>query len=96
MNFIQKVWDWVVWSSANSDEVSTSVKGFLTFVITIVSVGAGVGHIQLPGELLTQVVDATIGAVQAIIAALSAVMFLAGIIRKLWRTVRGTNVAIQP
>lgn len=62
--------------------------------ITLFSFGAGLGHVSLPSELLTQVVDSVIVAVQAILGGFSAIAFAFGMIRKLILTFKGENKAI--
>ena len=91
---VDKIWDWLVWSSANPNQLSLTVKGMLTGIVTLITVGLGVAHIPLPGgatALLSQIVDATVTAVQAIAGAVSAIAVVVGIIRKLVETVKGTH-----
>lgn len=95
MKYIEKLWDFIVWSSADPDRLSLTTRGFLTGVVTIVSIGAGLQNVHLPSELLTSTVDSIIVAVQAIIGAVAAVATVGGLLRKIYLTWKGENLAIK-
>ncbi len=98
MKTLQKCWDWLVWSSANPNELSLTVKGALTGVITLTTVGLGIANIHIPANvpvLLNQIVDGSIVVMQAIAGLVSALAIVGGLIRKVYLTIRGENLAIQ-
>lgn len=94
-NFLNKIWVWLKFSSANPQEVSLTFKAALTAVLTALTVVLGFAHIQLPSDQLTAFMDAGVQLVQAVLLALASAMTVWGVLRKLWTTVRGTNAVIQ-
>lgn len=99
MRTIEKVWDWLVWSSADPEKLSLTVKGVLAGIGTLITVVIGVANVHLPEgapALLTQIVDATVLAVQAIAGAVSALAAVYGLARKLLITFKGWHWAFNP
>jgi hypothetical protein len=56
MKFITHAFEWIVYSSADAQSISLSVKGGLTLAATLLTIAAGMANIQLPSDLLTQLV----------------------------------------
>lgn len=82
-------------SSANAQEYSLTVKAILTGTVTWLSIVLGAGHIALPWDLVTQIVDSTVQLVQNLLVVVSTVTALAGLVRKLWKTIQGTNAVLK-
>lgn len=95
MKYLKYAWEWLITSSADPYKVSLSVKGFLVTVSSfIVPVIVLLGH-QVDNEQIQGVVDATAIVVQSFLALVGAIVFLVGLVRKLWRTFTGNNVGMS-
>lgn len=92
---MEKIWDWVTWSSKNADKVSLTLKGILTGAVTLAAWGFGLGHIEIPSDLSSAIVDGTVNVILALSGLLSAVSIVIGLIRKLALTFAGKNQAIR-
>lgn len=90
---MEKIWNWLVVSSADPNAYSLTIKGTLLGIATVLTMLAGFGHIQL-GDL-TPLVDGIVQAVQAFLALVSSVVFVVGLVRKIYRTANGTHLGIQ-
>ena len=84
---------WLVLSSANSSKWSLTLKGVLGTAVTVITMVAGLGHVQV-GDL-TPLVDSIIQAVQAVALAVTSIAGVVGLFRKIYRTVKGTHDAIH-
>lgn len=96
---VDKVWDWLVWSSADPNQLSLTVKGALTGVVTLITVGTGIAQIHLPDGvpmILSELVDGAVSVVQAVAGVVSALAVVAGLWRKLLITFRGWHWAFNP
>lgn len=89
-------WNWVVYSSANPSQISSTIKYFSGTVITLITVVFGIGHINFPTEGLTAIVDSLIQAVQLTVVALTAIGGFVSLLRKLYLTIRGENIKVAP
>lgn len=94
--YLVLAWNWLVWSSQDPTTVSLSVKAFLTAGVTYGTIAAGMAHISLPSDLLTQLVDAIVAIVQSALMLGSALLTVIGIIRKIKSTIDGTNKVFNP
>lgn len=92
---ILKFWNWIVTSSADANKTSLTVKGFLVGIIPAAMILLHIANINVGQEQLTGFIDAFSVVIQDALTLISAVMFLWGLIRKLSRTVDGTNAALQ-
>ena len=88
---MKKIFQWVVYSSKDPSKVALTVKTALTFAVTYGTVVAGFGHIVLPTEDLTTVVNAITTLVQQSLEVVSASMFIWGLGRKIYATVKGQH-----
>jgi hypothetical protein len=95
MKYIVSAWYWLVFSSTNPQRVSLTIKAFLTGLLTYSTVLAGFGHIQLPIDLLTQLVDGIVAFVQTALLCVSIAAGIVGLIRKIATTFSETNQVIQ-
>lgn len=90
---MQKIWNWLVISSADSTKTSLSVKAFLTGAVTIITMIAGLSHIQV-GDL-TPIIDPIIQVIQSTLAVVASIAFLIGIVRKLVLTYYGEHEGLK-
>ena len=88
-------WDWLVVSSVDPYKVSLALKGLLLTVVSfIVPVLALMGN-AIDNEQVQNVVDAIAAVVQAFLSLVGAIIFLYGLIRKVYLTIVGKNVGIS-
>jgi hypothetical protein len=95
MKYIVTAWYWLVFSSTNPERISLTVKAFLTGLLTYSTIVAGFGHVQLPIDLLTQLVDGIVAFVQAALLCVSIGAGIVGLTRKIATTFSDTNQVIQ-
>ncbi len=93
--YLKTAWIWLVYSSANPEKFSMSLKAGATALITYGTVAAGFAHVTLPFELLTQLFDTLIAGVQALLLLISLIVTAQGVWRKIASTVRGTNQVLN-
>lgn len=86
---------WLILSSKNPQAVSLSVKAGLVLLLTWLTTIAGLGHIQLPTEDLTNLIDTIVQITQLGLTLISAIYTAIGIVRKVWRTLQGLHVGIN-
>lgn len=86
---------WLILSSKNPQAVSLSVKAGLVLLLTWLTTIAGLGHIQLPTEDLTNLIDTIVQITQLGLMLISAIYTAIGIVRKVWRTLQGLHVGIN-
>lgn len=95
MKYLNYAWEWLVVSSADPYKVSLSVKGFLLTISSfIVPVVALLGH-TLDNEQVQNIVDAIAVTIQSFLAFVGSIVFLVGVIRKLYLTFTGNNVGMS-
>lgn len=88
---INEFWKWLVTSSADPQKMSLAVKGFLGTAATVVTVVLGFANVHIGPDVINQVVDVGVAIVQGAVGTVSSVAFLWGLIRKISKTVEGTN-----
>lgn len=79
-----KIIEWIIFSSKNADKISLTVKGFLVGVASMLV-------ILFPGADFSPLVDSIAIVVQQGLALISVVMVMWGAVRKVYRTIVGTN-----
>jgi hypothetical protein len=92
--YITLAWNWLVYSSADPKKVSLSVKGALTvassFIIGIVAIfGVGVSN-----DDIANIIEAISLVVEMALVLFGAVMSLIGLVRKVYRTIKGEHLGI--
>lgn len=87
--------NWLVLSSADAGSLSLTVRGFLLGLVPTASLLLGLAHIKVGSDQLNSLVDGVVALLQAVLAVVSAVVFLVGLGRKLWTTFKGTNAVIN-
>lgn len=99
MNKIQGFFDrffvWLLQSSANPQATSLTVQASLTALVTYFTMLAGIGHVQLPTDLLTQLVDFIVQAVQYGLLTISVVAGIWGVLRKIVAFFTGTHASLN-
>ena len=96
MSVIKKITAWLVLSSQNPTKWSLTIKGALTGGVTILTVVAGLAHINIPGaDAFSAAIDAIIGFVQTALLCISAAATAWGLLRKIWSTISGENQVVN-
>lgn len=72
--FLHKIWDWIIYSSANSEKFSLTLKGLIPFLVLL-----KIGDVNTLGSMADQIVNAVIFIAQIGTGAIT----LFGIIRKI-------------
>lgn len=95
---MQKIWDWIVYSSANADNISLAVKGGIATVVGIILNVIVLGHLQIDPALITTaggsigaIIQGFFGVITAMVTLVSLVSGFIGVIRKIILTVQGQN-----
>ena len=70
-------------SSVNPEQLGLTIKGLLVAIIPTVLLVAGLTHLNLGQEDLTNLADAIVSATVAISTAVSAIMVVVGLVRKM-------------
>lgn len=91
-----KLWNWIVYSSANPDVVSSTIKWFLPTVANLVVAVFGPARLVFFTTNITSVSDWTITAVQLILLVLTTIGTIVSLLRKIWLTIKGQNVQYSP
>lgn len=89
MQFINKAFNWLILSSADSTNLSATLKGSLVF--TLITALASALHING----ITDVANNSVSVIVAGGQFVSAVYALFGALRKVKRTVGGTNAVLK-
>lgn len=92
---MQKFLKWLVYSSANADQIGMTVKGALLGVVPALAFLLGVAHVKVGSDQLNEVVDGVVMLLQTALTVVAAVVFLAGLGRKLWSTYKGENAVLN-
>lgn len=88
---IKKVWQWLVYSSDNADQISTTLKGFgITAIPVIISI-SNVAHIAIGGADLTAFYAAIVSIVYYALLVVGGIVTLYGAARKIVLSVIGSN-----
>ena len=95
MNTIKKMWYWLVKSSANANNWSLTVKGALVSIIPIIIMVTNLANIHLQTADLTATTDAIVSIVAGFATLVSAVITTVGLVRKLYKTIVGTNAVLN-
>lgn len=93
--FFSTIWTWLVVSSANPKNTSLTVKAVLSAVVVYATMLAGLGHIPLPTDQITNVVDLIVQFVQSVLIIVSLGIATFGAVRKVYLTLMGQNIAMN-
>jgi len=92
---LKTFWRWLVYSSADANKFSLTVKAVLIGALTFATTLAGFAQVQLPTEQLTVLVDQLIFVLQTFIGLCAGITAVYGAIRKLSLTYLGENAALK-
>lgn len=79
---------WIVFSSKNPAQASLTIKGVLLATVPMAMSLAGLAHIDIGQEQLTDIFDTLAGLVQVGLSLAAIAMTGVGLLRKLWATIR--------
>jgi len=91
MENIKRIISWMVYSSKDMDKLSTTVKGILTGVVTLLTFYLGVQDIVVDPNLFTGLIDSVIALLQALGVVVGSVATVYGFIRKIALTATGRH-----
>lgn len=94
--YFDKLWNWIVYSSANPLQISSTIKWASGVFVTFLTIVFGFGHVSFPTEQLTALVDPTIQAVQLITLGLTTLGTVIAGLRKIYLTIRRQNIKTAP
>ncbi|MES2216668.1 MAG: hypothetical protein V4481_05245 [Patescibacteria group bacterium] len=94
--WFDRFWNWVVYSSANPLQVSSTIKWGAGILGTLLTVVLGFGHITFPTQELTALIDPTIQVVQLATLCLATLGTVISGLRKIYLTIRGRNIQTAP
>lgn len=86
MQFLKKVYNWLVVSSADPTKVSLTVKGFLHTAAGVLLVFTPLFHLNIGQTKIDEFIDLSSQLVIAFYAAFSALVTLFGFFRKIYNT----------
>jgi hypothetical protein len=92
---LKKIFQWIVYSSANPTKVSLTLKGAGVTVIGFLVPVIGLTHIAIGGDpstVLNSILDSIASIVQVALTLVGAIVGLYGLVRKVWLTVTGQNI----
>ena len=93
--WLDTAWSWLVWSSANPQQVSSTVKyGFLTTGVLLTG-ALGFAHLQFPTDQWTVIGDNTIAVLQDVGLTVGAIGTVVSGIRKVWLTLKGQHASLN-
>lgn len=94
MDTLKKIGQWIVYSSANADRYSLTIKSLVKFLPTALIVFALFGFEPEQGAIIA-ILESIATAVTALGAAVFALQAVYGAIRKAMKTVGGTNAVLN-
>lgn len=89
MKYIKLVWNWLVYSSKNSDKVSATMHGSTLFIVATALANA----LQIDG--FADVANSSVALVVVLSQLAGAIYALLGALRKVKRTLGGTNAVLN-
>ncbi len=92
---LKKIWNWLVMSSANPNEMALTVKGFLGTLASILLLVSPIVHLHINDAQTTAITDMIIQIVLALCAVISALSGIMGFVRKIYLTAKGSNIQGQ-
>lgn len=93
--FFDRFYVFLLQSSANPKASSLAVQAALTALVTYATMAAGFGHIQLPTDLLTQLVDGIVTGTQYTLMTVSIIAGVWGTVRKIFAFFAGTHASLN-
>ncbi len=88
---MKKIYEWMVWSSTNSDKISLTMRGmFSTFASIAVPLVAVIGYQEAGGQI-NELSANVISVVQAGLILISSIVTLVGFVRKVFLTYQASK-----
>lgn len=88
-------WKWVVYSSADPVKTSLTIKALLVSGVTYLTVVFQFANINFGNFELNMLIDAIVAFIQALLMVVSTATALFGLLRKSYKTIKGTNPVMQ-
>lgn len=95
MKYLISAWHWLVFSSADPQRISLTLKGFLMAFATYTTVLAGFANIELPSPLIEETINGVVHLVQQLLMLVATTATVIGLVRKVAMTFAGTNKVID-
>ena len=95
MDIIKTVWNWVVYSSANANKFSLTLKGIAGIALTVISFKYGIQNMQSVNTQVSTIIDMLIAAAQDAVMLISICSTIYGAFRKVILTAQGTAATLQ-
>lgn len=92
---LKKVGAWLVFSSANADKISLTLKSILYALIPVALLVLGAYKIQVDSAYLSAIIDQIIGVIIVCGLAVTAISGAWGALRKIYTTATGTNAVVN-
>jgi hypothetical protein len=97
MQWFDNAVEWIVYSSNDATQISLTVKGALLGIIPYLMIVAGIAHVNVgDSTTLTALVDSIANFVQVALTAVSALVTVYGLARKVFLTIAGKNAQTPP
>lgn len=94
MDILKKIWEWIVYSSADANKISLTVKAFLYGIVPGILFFSNVMNWQLDNAVLTEIIDTIASVIIYIGGSITGLVFLWGLVRKLLTTITGRNKVV--
>lgn len=78
--------NWLVLSSENPTQASSTIKGILGAGVAVLIAISPLLHLSIGGDQLNMIVDSVVGIFTALLGVVSAITFIFGLVRKLKNT----------
>lgn len=88
---IKKFFVWLVASSTDANKISLTVKGALTAILPIVIAVSGIANLPISEGDASAAISAISAFIQSVLSGIAAIMFIAGFVRKLYRSILERN-----
>lgn len=87
MRIIQKIWNWLVVSSADPSRISLTIKGIGVAIIPYLMIITNTSGVQIGSTEITSLFDTLAMIVQNFLTIVSGIMFVYGLVRKIRNTI---------
>lgn len=91
----KKIIHWILVSSSNPNETSTTIKGFLLALVAYLVPVFALLHIPVDSTTITTVIVSGVAVLQALLVLIGASVGFVGLLNKVVRTITGRNQALN-
>ena len=95
MTYFNTLVRWIVRSSANPQNESLTIKGFLLSLVPFAIAALGLTHVSVGADQLNALIDGVAAVLQAVLTAISAAALFVGLLRKFWLTIKAHQQIAQ-